>query len=136
MKAKASQVNFLYHKGPHKWKTKISDFGPANKAHQAVTQGAGGLIYSAPESVPSLHRIQKILTTKMDVYSYGVLLCEVMTCRFPDSSIFQEMLQLVCSRSPHLHDVILSYTEEDPSNCPIMKQVIKDLDIYMKQLLK
>ena len=47
----------IYHKGPHKWKTKISDFGSANKAHQAVTQGAGGLIYSAPESVPSLHRI-------------------------------------------------------------------------------
>ena len=132
-----SSANVLLEsKGPHKWKTKISDFGSANKARQAVTQGAGTLVYSAPESVPSLHRIQKVLTTKMDVYSYGVLLCEVMTCRFPDSSIFQEMLQLVRSRSPHLHDVILSCTEEYPSNRPIMKQVIKDLDIFMKQLLK
>ena len=52
-----------------------------------------------------------------------------MTCRFPDPSVFQEMLQLVRSRSPCLHDLILSCTEEDPSNCPIMKQAIECPDM-------
>ena len=45
----------------------------------------------------------------MDVFSYGVLLCEVMTCRFPDNDVFQEMLQQAHSRPPpHVNDLILS----------------------------
>ena len=122
----------LASKGPHKWKTKISDFGSANKACHAVTQGTGALVYSAPESIPSLHRIQKVLTTKMDVYSYGVLLCEVMTCCFPDSSAFQDMIQQVFSRCPPLYYIIRSCIKEDPSNRPIMKDVIERLDSYIK----
>ena len=132
-----SSANVLLEsKGPHKWKTKISDFGSANKARQAVTWGAGALLYSAPESVPSLHRIHKVLTTKMDVYSYGVLLCEVMTCRLPDPSVFQDMLQQICSRSLPLHDLIRSCIKEDPSSRPIMKQVIERLNSYINLHLK
>ena len=127
-----SSANVLLEsKDPNKWKTKISDFGSANKARKAKTRGAGALVYGAPESVPSLVKVQKAQTTKMDVFSYGVLLCEVMTCCFPaDLPIFQEMLQQVRSRSPSLHDLIVSCIKEDPSSRPIMKQVIERLDIY------
>ena len=132
-----SSANVLLEsKGPHKWKTKISDFGSANKARYAVTQAAGSLVYSAPESVPSIVRVQKAQTTKIDVFSYGVLLCEVMTCRFPDPSIFQDMLQQVRSRSPPLHYLILSCIKEDPSSRPLMKEVIERLNIYIKQCPK
>ena len=132
-----SSANVLLEsKGPHKWKTKISDFGSANKARYAVTQAAGSLVYSAPESVPSIVRVQKAQTTKIDVFSYGVLLCEVMTCCFPDPSIFQDMLQQVRSRSPPLYDIILSCIKEDPSSRPIMKEVIERLDNYIKQCPK
>ena len=128
-----SSANVLLEsKGPHKWKTKISDFGSANKARQAVTQGTGTLVYSAPESIPSLHRIQKVLTTKMDVYSYGVLLCEVMTCRFPDPSAFKDMIQQVFSRCPPLYYIIRSCIKEDPNKRPVMKDVIERLDSYIK----
>ena len=99
----------------------------ANKACKVITCATGAYVYSTPESFKSAKKYQ---TTKMDVYSYGVLLCEVMTCRFLDPSFFQEMLQFVHSGSPRLHDLILSCTNEDPSNYPIMKQVIKDLDIF------
>ena len=129
-----SSANVLLEsKGLHKWKTKISDFGSANKARYAVTQAAGALVYSAPESVPSIFRVQKAQTTKIDVFSYGVLLCEVMTCCFPDPPVFQDMLQQVRSRSPPLYDLILSCIQEDPSSRPIIKQVIEHLDSYIKQ---
>ena len=127
-----SSANVLLEsKGPHKWKTKISDFGSANKARQAVTRGTGTLVYSAPESVPSVHVVddQMALTTKMDVHSYGILLCEIMNCRFPDPPVFKEMLQYVHSRSPHLHKLILSCIQKDPKDRPTMKEVIQHLDI-------
>ena len=125
-----SSANVLLEsKGPHKWKTKISDFGSANKARQAITQGTGTLVYSAPESFKSANKVQ---TTKMDVYSYGVLLCEVMTCRFPDPSVFQDMVQKIRSRSPPLYHIIRSCIKEDPSKRPIMKDVIERLDSYIK----
>ena len=126
-----SSANVLLEsKGPHKWKTKISDFGSANKARQAVTHGTGALVYSAPESIPSVHvdDVQKVLTTKMDVHSYGILLCEVINCRFPDPPLFQEMLEHVHSRSPHLNDLILSCILKDPDIRPTMKEVIQQLD--------
>ena len=129
-----SSANVLLEsKGPHKWKTKISDFGSANKARYAVTQAAGALVYSAPEALKSVVSAKKAQTTKMDVFSYGVLFCEVMTCRFPDEDIFQDMLQQVRSRSPPLYDLIVSCVKEDPSSRPIMKQVIEHLDSYIKQ---
>ena len=128
-----SSANVLLEsKGPHKWKTKISDFGSANKARYAVTQAAGSLVYSAPESFRSVVSAKKVQTTKMDVFSYGVLFGEVMTCRFPDVDVFQDMLQQVRSRSPPLYDIILSCIKEDPNSRPIMKQVIERLDSYIK----
>ena len=129
-----SSANVLLEsKGPHKWKTKISDFGSANKARQAMTRAAGAYVYSAPEALKSVVSAKKAQTTKMDVFSYGVLFCEVMTCRFPDEDIFQDMLQQVHSRSPPLYDLIFSCIKEDPSSRPIMKQVIEHLDSYIKQ---
>ena len=125
-----SSANVLLEsKGPHKWKTKISDFGSANKARQAITRGTGILIYSAPESFKSANKAQ---TTKMDVYSYGVLFCEVMTCRFPDPSVFRDMVQKIRSRSPPLYHIIRSCIKEDPNKRPIMKDVIERLDSYIK----
>ena len=126
-----SSANVLLEsKGPQKWKTKVSDFGSANKARQAVTHGTGALVYSAPESIPSVHLddAQMVLTTKMDVYSYGILLCEVINCRFPDPPLFQEMLEHVHSRSPHLNDLIISCIQKDPDIRPTMKEVIQKLD--------
>ena len=129
-----SSANVLLEsKGPHKWKTKISDFGSANKAHRAITCATGSFIYSAPESFKSTKYAQ---TTKMDIYGYGVLLCEMMTCCFPNPSVFQDMLQQVCSRSALLYYLIRSCIKEDPSSRPIMKEVIEHLDNHINLHLK
>ena len=120
----------LEYKGHQKWKTKISDVGSANKAHKAVTIAAGAFVYSAPESSKDIH---KELTTKMDSYSYGILLCEVMTCRFPDSSVFKKMLIKILAMSQDIHELILSCTNNYPEARPSMKRIIERLDICMKQ---
>ena len=130
-----SSANVLLEsKGPNKWKTKISDFGSANKACQAITSARGALVYSAPES--KIAEINTTLTTKMDVYSYGILFCETLTCSFPDPSIFPELCQQILLRTPSLHYIILTCIKLKPSARPTIKQVIERLDNYIKQLHK
>ena len=74
-------------------------------------------------------------TPQMDVYSYGILLCEVLTCRFPERGRFRAMLEQVTT----LHrfgvtckDLIISCVNEDPHKRPTMKQIIEQID-RMKQ---
>ena len=61
------------------YRAKVSDFGSANLAKQSVTAGAGAIAYSAPEMFPQGDFSSPPLpqTTKVDVFSYGVLLLEV-----------------------------------------------------------
>ena len=126
-----SSANVLLEsKGPGKWKTKISDFGSAKFARSAVTTAAGAAVYSAPEALQSVAFIhKKKQTTKMDVFSYGVLLLEVMSCRFPGSvDVFQNLLEQLKISSPSIHQLILQCISEDPEHRPTMKQVIQQLD--------
>ena len=125
-----SSANVLLEsKGPRKWKTKISDFGSANFARAAVTAAPGAAIYSAPESIVTLYRKEKDQTTKMDSYSYGVLLCEVIMCQFPsDAKIFDGLLQQVKTSSSKLYELIVSCISEEPEKRPTISHVIEQLD--------
>ena len=128
-----SSANVLLEsRGPNKWRAKLSDFGSANVARHAFTQAAGAAVYGAPESFVSLaldDSEEKHQTTKMDVFSYGVLLCEIMTRTFPqDKQTFRSMLKKVSESSPPIVKLIQSCIHKDPVNRPTMKQVIKVLD--------
>ena len=133
-----SSANVLLEsRGPNKWRAKLSDFGSANIARNAFTQAAGAAVYSSPESiavaVTVARRKRPQQTTKMDVFSYGVLLCEVMTCRFPEVDKFQAMLQSISDSSPPLGNIIQLCIEDEPKDRPTMKQVIHRIDSYMRQ---
>ena len=130
-----SSANVLLEsRGPNKWRAKLSDFGSANIARNAFTQAAGAAVYSAPESVVTISiRKRPQQTTKMDVFSYGVLLCEVMTCRFPEVDKFQAMLQSISDSSPPLGNIIQLCVEDEPKDRLTMKQVIHRIDSYMRQ---
>ena len=125
-----SSANVLLEsKGPGKWKTKISDFGSAKFARSAVTKAAGAEVYSAPEALQAVIEFEEEKQTpKMDVYSYGILLCEVMTCQFPERQIFRGMLQQVHTQSQPLYELVASCIKKDPQDRPTMKQVIQQLD--------
>ena len=126
-----SSANVLLEsRGPNKWRAKLSDFGSANVAPKAFTQGMGTLVYSAPESIPSsvLDTEKQQLTTKMDVFSYGVLLCEVLTSSFPDADQFQTMLRSVSRSSPPIGQLVQDCINRNPNERPTMKQVIQQID--------
>ncbi|XP_011408443.1 PREDICTED: probable serine/threonine-protein kinase drkC [Amphimedon queenslandica] len=139
-----SSANVLLEsKGDKKWKTKISDFGSAKAANKAVTRLPGAEPYTAPEAIAqhimSLDS-KKLQTTKMDAFSYGVLLCEIITCRFPDRDVFRDMLCQVQSinskprgsrktQGSLLHSLIVSCCHDDPLKRPSMSQIIERIDV-------
>ena len=127
-----SSANVLLEsKGDKKWKTKISDFGSAKLARAANTAAAGNLVYSAPESIPVLRKMKRKQTPKMDSYSYGVLLCEVLTCHFPDVEKFETLLLQVRASSPQLHELVVLCINEEPDKRPIMSEIIVKLDRFI-----
>lgn len=120
-----SSANVLLEAKPnHQWKAKLSDFGSANLIRESSTVGPGAIVYSAPEvrrecSIPQ--------SPKVDVFSYGVLMCEVLLRRFPSSEHFQQMLEEV-RRWPLLHSVAHGCTRESPEDRPTMSAVIGTLN--------
>ena len=61
------------------WKVKISDYGSVNIFTRLQTSGPGNPVYAAPEAnTPGLQ------TPKMDIFSFGVLLVEMLTDQYPD----------------------------------------------------
>ena len=63
------------------WRAKLSDFGSANFLRRARTLGVGGIVYTAPEMFPREGPSAPMPrpTTKCDVFSYGIMLVEVIT---------------------------------------------------------
>ena len=114
-----------------KWIAKLSDFGSANWARQAYTMGEGALVYTAPEAFPthpSLNVKCPSQTTKIDVYSYGILMCEVILREFPDPDHLLEMKEMLKMKHVFLHALVMKCTQHMPDNRPTMAVVLKELD--------
>ena len=116
-----SSANVLLEaKGTGKWKAKLSDFGSANLVQFSMTTGPGAQVYAAPE-------VPQNQTPKMDVYSYGILLCEVMTCQFPFPQTFPTMLHSLARDWMPLYQLIVSCTKHLPTERPSMEYVLQTL---------
>ena len=61
------------------WKAKVADYGSVNLLKELKTVGPGSPVYAAPEAT-----LPELQSTKMDIFSFGVLLVEMLTDRFPD----------------------------------------------------
>ena len=113
------------------WKAKVSDFGSANLVRLATTLGEGALVYTAPEAFPlppysPAPRLPQ--TPKIDVYSYGVLLCEVVLAQFPDSDSFSVMVGRVSGVWPLMHELIVDCIKYSPVERPSMADILGQLD--------
>ena len=104
------------------WLAKLGDLGTAKLQQDTTTPGPGALAYAAPEvGDPKSH------STKMDVYSFGILVVEILTKNLP----FQTRDALksnVQQQFPQYHQLVINCTNRRLSNRPTMNDVIGRLD--------
>ena len=116
-----SSANVLLEQLPlNKWRAKLTDYGSVNLVCQLRTENSGNPTYAAPEaSNPQLH------TPKMDIYSLGALLLEMLTGQLPTLNDRPGMVckvqheQLVC--------LIKRCLSENPEDRPIASAIISEL---------
>ena len=109
---------------------KVSDFGSANLEKFATTSGEGAIIYSAPESFPPPRdktRPRPKQTVKMDSYSYGILLCEVVNHELPDDDHLEEMVEAMAGKWGSVHGLAMQCIEHDPVQRPAMAEILNSL---------
>ncbi|XP_064393183.1 kelch domain-containing protein 2-like [Halichondria panicea] len=127
-----SAPNVLLQRMPnHQLKGKVSDLGSANFLQHAHTMGEGAIIYSPPEVIPqAFDPLTPPLrqSVKIDVYSYGIVLCEVTASRFPSAEHYRDMILQVQRQRPAVYELILHCTKREPSHRPSMAQVMVELN--------
>ena len=86
-----SSANVLLDPLPdNQWKAKVSDYGSVNLLRELRTVGPGSPVYAAPEaSIPAEQ------SPKMDIFSFGVLLVEMLTDEFPAEDARQRLLDSI-----------------------------------------
>ena len=104
------------------WLAKLGDLGTAKIQQQAATAGPGAIAYGAPEAADFTKH-----SPKMDVYSYGVLVLEVLTKTHPFQMVDALKAQ-VQQQFPHYLQLVIGCTNHQSSNRPTMYDVIEQLD--------
>ena len=103
------------------WKVKVSDYGSVNVLTCLQTVGPGNPVYAAPEAnVPALQ------SPKMDVFSFGVLLVEMLTHQFPEVSSRQCLIASI-DHTGYL-DLIEECLSEEKDNRPSAQQLLARLN--------
>ena len=117
-----STANILLTRGDYSWRAKVSDYGSANLQPMiGRTVNPGNPVYSAPEAgVPRDH------SPAMDVYSYGVVLIEMMICRIP--VVAQRQLHINSIRRPMFKALIERCLKENRRERPTMSEIIRDFN--------
>ena len=103
------------------WKVKVSDYGSVNLLTCLQTVGPGSPVYAAAEAnIPALQ------TPKMDIFSFGVLLVEMLTDQFPDVNNRQRLIASI-NDAGYL-DLIEECLSEEKDNRPSAQQLLTRLN--------
>ena len=109
--------------GGHGWRAKVSDYGTVSLQPLARTCNPGNPVYSAPESpYPRQH------SPSMDVFSYGVLLIEMVLCQFPEEDKSLREAQIKAIKRLALKNLIERCLIENYKQRPTMSDIIKEIN--------
>ena len=116
-----SSANVLLDPTPNNsWKAKVSDYGSCNFTRRVTTTAPGNATYAAPEASNPAQQ-----STRMDVFSYGVLLIETCTQQFPD--VDDREVLLLSIRWPALASLTTQCLKQEPANRPTMAEILEQL---------
>ena len=116
-----SSANVLLEQLPlNKWRAKLTDYGSVNVVRQLRTENPGSPAYAAPEA--SNPRLQ---SPKMDIYSFGALILEMLTGRLPTPEDRPGMFQKV--QHEQLLHLIRRNLSENPEDRPSASAIISEL---------
>ena len=112
------------------WRAKLSDFGSANFLKRAKTLGVGAIVYTAPEMFPREGPSAPMPrpTTKCDVFSYGIVLVEVITKTMPTTENRHKLFGEVERKWRLMYDLVSRCTEVSPHARPTMADVLNTLN--------
>ena len=112
------------------WRAKLSDFGSANFLKQAKTLGVGAIVYMAPEVFPrdDPNAPMPHSTTKCDVFSYGIVLVEVITKMMPSQENRHQLFEEARVKWPLMHELASQCAEVAPEARPTMSEVLNTLN--------
>ena len=103
------------------WRAKVSDYGSVNFLRQLTTIAPGNPVYAAPEAnTPSQQ------SAKMDIFSFGVLLLEMASCRFPDPTARERHIGYV--RQPGMVAAICQCTSQDRGRRPSAGELLAQIE--------
>ena len=126
-----SAPNVLLKKLPNQsFKAKVSDFGSANLAKRSKTAGAGAIIYTSPEMFPheDITADPPGQTVKVDVFSYGIVLLEVVCGELPDIEKRSMLLRSCKSKWKEVYDLIIWCTKKAAEDRPTMRETLYSLN--------
>uniref|UniRef100_A0A1X7UPJ3 Protein kinase domain-containing protein n=1 Tax=Amphimedon queenslandica TaxID=400682 RepID=A0A1X7UPJ3_AMPQE len=118
-----SSPNVLLQPVGNGWRAKLSDYGSANLQHLiGFTVNPGSPIYSAPEATnPHNH------SPAMDVYSFAVLLIEMLTCQLPEPKERQTQLSTAVKDHVTIRQLLVTCLNNEYESRPNMSDVIREL---------
>ena len=105
----------------NQWRAKLTDYGSVNLVRQLHTANPGSPAYAAPEA--SNPRLQ---SPKMDIYSFGALILEMLTGRLPVPDDRPGMFGKV--QHEQLLRVIRRCLRGNPEDRPSASDIISELD--------
>ena len=118
-----SSANVLLQPMGGGWRAKVSDYGTVSLQPLARTCNPGNPVYSAPESpYPRQH------SPSMDVFSYGVLLIEMVLCQFPEEDKGLREAQIKAIKRLALKNLIERCLIENYKQRPTMSDIIKEIN--------
>ena len=101
------------------WRAKLSDYGTVNLVRQLETVNPGSPVYAAPEA-----NDPRLQSPKMDIYSFGALILEMLTGRLPTPE--DRPILLLKVQHDQLLDIIqrcLSERQNRPNAATIIREL-------------